>query len=93
MSVTNKYKVGDMVRVNPNNDNECYDSFMDKMLVITHVAKDSNECMGYDSSMSPERLYDLKEFRSGKCVGCSLYDYELIRAISYRRLNLPPILK
>ena len=73
------FKLNQRVRVSPENDNENYDSFRDEVLIITHVAKDGQDHPGYDSSISPEYLYDLKT-ASGKEVHCSLYDYELITA-------------
>jgi len=73
------FKLNQRVKVSPDNDNESYDSFRDEILIITHVAKDKNEHPGYDESVSPEYLYDLKT-ESGKEVYCSLYDYELVPA-------------
>ena len=73
------FKLHQRVRVSPENDNDSYDSFRNEVLVITHVAKDRNDHPGYDESVSPEYLYDLRT-ASGKEVHCSLYDYELIKA-------------
>ena len=73
----NHFKLNQKVRVNPDNDNENYDSFRNDVLIITHVAKNTSEHPGYDESISPEYLYDLKK-ENGECVNCSLYDYELI---------------
>ena len=73
------FKLNQKVKVNPSNDNENYDSFKDEVLIITHVAKDKSGHLGYDESVSPQYLYDLKT-KSGKQVNCSLYDYELIPA-------------
>jgi len=73
------FKLGQKVMVNPENDNENYNDFRNDILIITHVAKDRNDHPGYDESVSPEYLYDLKT-ESGKDVNCSLYDYELIPA-------------
>lgn len=68
--------IGDKVRVAKENDNEGYDSFRDKVLVITHVATSRNEHPGYDSTMEGEGLYDLATL-DGRSIGSSLYDYEL----------------
>jgi hypothetical protein len=73
------FKLNQKVRVSPENDNDSYNSFRDEVLIITHVAKDSNDHPGYDEGVSPQYLYDLKT-ESGGEVGCSLYDYELIPA-------------
>lgn len=73
------FKLNQKVKVSPYNDNENYDSFRGEILIVTHVAKNRDEHPGYDESVSPEYLYDLKT-ASGKDVQCSLYDYELIPA-------------
>lgn len=73
------FKLGQRVRVSPENDNDNYDSFRNEVLIITHIAKDRSEHPGYDDSVSPDYLYDLKT-ESGEDVCCSLYDYELISA-------------
>jgi hypothetical protein len=73
------FKLNQKVRVSPSNDNENYASFRNEVLIVTHVAKDINDHPGYDDTVSPEYLYDLKTV-SGKEVSCSLYDYELIPA-------------
>jgi hypothetical protein len=57
-------------------DNENYTDFMNRILIVTNVTKDKTEHSGYDSSLSPEYLYDLKTV-SGENVPFSLYDYEL----------------
>jgi hypothetical protein len=77
--ITKKIKIGQKVKVSPDNDNECYNSFRDKVLIITHVAKNKFEHPGYDESVSPQKLYDFKT-EAGDPVGCSLYDYELVEA-------------
>ena len=70
-------KINDRVKVSSENDNEGYNSFRDKVLIITHAASNKDEHPGHDDGMAPEKLYDLKEEKSGKDVNCSLYDYEL----------------
>ena len=71
-------KIGDKCKVNPTNDNDNYDSFRKKILIVTHVAKNVNEHPGYDDSVFPDKLYDLKT-QDGSLINCSLYDYELIK--------------
>ncbi len=73
------FKLNQKVKVNPSNDNDNYDSFRNKVLVVTNVAKNSDEHPGYDESISPDYLYDLKTI-DGDSVNCSLYDYELTKA-------------
>ena len=70
-------KIGDKCKVVDWNDNENYDSFRDKILIVTHVARNINEHPGYDESVSPDKLYDLKVEETGEDVNCCLYDYEL----------------
>ncbi len=75
-----KFKIGSLVRVAPDNDNEGYDSFRDKTLRVTHVATNQKQHPGYDGSTG-EALYDL-ETQDGEAIGSSLYNYELVRAQS-----------
>jgi hypothetical protein len=74
-----QFKLNQKVKVSPYNDNDCYDSFRDKILIITHVATNKKEHLGYDDSVSPQGLYDFKT-EDGEDVNCSLYDYELVEA-------------
>ena len=71
-----EYDVGDRVKVAPENDNDNYDDFRDKVLIITHVATNQSQHPGYDSSLAGEGLYDF-ETEDGEEVHSSLYDYEL----------------
>ena len=68
-----KFRIGQKVRVNPDNDNENYNRFRDKVLTITHKANNTHEHKGYDDGVSPETLYSFNE------IELSLYDYELIK--------------
>ena len=70
-----KFKIGDKVKVSKNNDNENYNDFRDKVLIITHA---DNKGLGYDPGMYPQGLYSF-ETENGEEVGFSLYDYELQR--------------
>ncbi len=62
------YKVGDLVRVSPDNDNENYTSFRKKILKIVDVDKEFDK-EGF--------LYSFKDLK-GKEIDFSLYDWELI---------------
>ena len=73
------YKVGDIVKVNPDNDNENYFSFRDRPLKIIHVATSTDQHLGYDDSMEGQGLYDFIDAVTGMEIGCSLYDYELVK--------------
>ena len=57
-------------------DNDCYDKFRDKLLVITHVAYSEEDHPGYDSSMKGQALCDLMVKDTGEQVGFSLYEWE-----------------
>lgn len=70
------YRIGDLVRVASDNDNDNYDEFRNKTLVITHIATSTKEHQGYDNSMDGMSLYDL-ETEDGEQIQCSLYEYEL----------------
>lgn len=67
----NMFKIGDKVKVSPNNDNEHYNSFRKKTLIVTHIAQNIKEHRGYDDSMEGMALYSFKG------IPCSLYEYEL----------------
>jgi hypothetical protein len=67
------YKVGQKVKVSESNDNENYDSFRDKILIITHAETGG---LGYDEGMYPEKLMDF-ETEDGEEVPFALYEYEV----------------
>lgn len=71
------FKLNQKVKIN--SDNENYTEYLGQTLVICNVAKNINEHPGYDSSVSPDYLYDLKTL-NGEYVPFSLYDYELTNA-------------
>ena len=71
-----EYEIGDKVMVASDNDNEGYDSFRNKVLIITHVATSTQDHPGYDEAMGGQGLYDLETIK-GIPIGSSLYDYEL----------------
>ena len=73
---TPKFSVGDIVRINPEIDNQNYNDFKNKDLVIINVATSEKDHPGYDTSIGGG-LYDL-ETSDGQDVPFSLYDYELI---------------
>lgn len=69
-----QFKIGSKVKVSPENDNENYDSFRNKVLTVSNVATNEREHPGYDTGMNGQALYDFDG------IPCSLYDYELIQA-------------
>lgn len=73
------WRIGTKVKVASDNDNENYDGFRNKVLKITHIAKNTQQHPGYDNVMEGMPLYDL-ETLDGQSVGCSLYEYELEKA-------------
>jgi len=70
------YKIGDKVKVSSDNDNENYDEFRNKVLIITHVTTSAQEHQAFDEGLSGQGLYDFKD-EDGNDIPCSLYDYEL----------------
>lgn len=67
-----KHLIGKKVIIHPNNDNESYSDYKDKVLVITHA---DNKGIGYDSSLYPEMLCDFK-CDDGTQFPFALYEYE-----------------
>ena len=57
-------------------DNENYDKFRDKVLIVTHVAYNEDHHRGYDSGMKGQALMDFKT-EDGEDVPFSLYEYEV----------------
>lgn len=70
------YKLGDRVKVAQDNDNENYNSFRNKVLIITNIATNSYGHPGYDTTMHGMQLMDF-ETEDGDTVDCSLYEYEI----------------
>lgn len=66
-----KKLIGKTVRIT--SDNENYEDFKNMDLVITHAEIGGR---GYDDSVYPEALCDLKVKKTGKEVPYSLYEYE-----------------
>lgn len=62
-------KVGDKIKISPDNDNENYKRWRGKILTVTHIARSREEHGGYDEGVG------------GALVSCknfpfSLYEYE-----------------
>lgn len=70
------YIVGSRVKVSSENDNDSYDSFRDKNLIVTAVSRSTEDHPGFDEGADQE-LYDLKDAETGEAINCSLYEYEL----------------
>jgi len=69
------FSTGSFVKINPENDNDNYDKYRGKCLVVTRVSKSVEDHPGYDTGVN-EPLYDLRTL-DGKEVPFSLYEYEL----------------
>ncbi len=67
------YKVGGRFKISPDNDNDSYDAFRDKVLIVTHS---SNSGPFYDESMYPQNLMDFKT-EDGEEFPFALYEYEV----------------
>ena len=72
------YKTGDKVRVREESETENYDSFKNKVLIITHIARGIQDYKFYDESMNGMQLMDFKTL-DGKDINCSLYEYEICK--------------
>jgi hypothetical protein len=67
------YKIGDKVRVSGENDNDSYDDFRDKTLIVTHAEVGGR---GYDNAVYPQQLMCFKT-EEGDDIPFSLYEHEL----------------
>lgn len=63
-------------RVKIISDNENYNEYLDKILIVTHVAKSIEEHPGYDTGLNGEALCDFKVEKTNDEVPFSLYEYE-----------------
>ena len=70
------YKLCDKVKVSSYNDNENYNDFRDKVLIITDVTTSAQEHQAFDEGLTGQGLYSFKD-EDGNDIPCSLYDYEL----------------
>jgi hypothetical protein len=70
------YRIGDKVKVSSENDNDNYDSFRDKVLIVENIATSENDTCAYDPSMNGMQLMDFTT-EQGKEVPFSLYEYEV----------------
>lgn len=70
------FKKGQKVKVKRDNDNETYDSFRDKILIVSGVFKNDKDHPGYDMGLFPERLYEFVD-EEGNDIPFALYEYEL----------------
>ncbi len=68
--------VGSLVKISQENDNEGYIPYRNKVLRITHEARNREEHAGFDEGIG-QPLFDLKVEKTGKEVPFSLYEYEL----------------
>ena len=71
-------EINDKVKLNEEGrQNECYNNFKDKILIITHKATSKAEHPGYDEGLEGEPLYSFK-FEDGADCPNSLYEYEIV---------------
>ncbi len=69
--MTAKQLIGKKVKIVSDNDN--YDRFRDKTLIVTHA---SNTGIGYDDSVYPQMLCDFKIQGEETEFPFALYEYE-----------------
>ena len=72
----NNYKVGDKVMISRNNDNDEYEEYRNKTMIITDAYYSEEHCFAYSYSMNGMGLFRL-ELPNGDGVGFMLYAYEL----------------
>jgi len=70
------YQIGDKLKVSSENDNENYDDFRDKILIVEKIATSEKDNFLYDSSMNGMQLMDFST-EEGNEVPFSLYEYEV----------------
>lgn len=70
------YKIGDIVKVARHNDNENYDKFRNKKLIITHKVTIKDNDPSFDKSLPEQALYSFEGI-NGENIPFSLYDYEI----------------
>jgi hypothetical protein len=71
------YKIGDIVKVSKNNDNENYDDFRDKNLRIVDKITIKDNHPAFDESLEDQALYSFEDVETEESIPFSLYDYEL----------------
>ena len=71
------FRIGQLVMVSSDNDNDGYDNFRGHKLKIIAKATNTKEHPGYDDCMGGEPLFDLYDTVTGTDIGFSLYQYEL----------------
>ena len=77
VSDVGNFREGQSVTIAEDNDNENYDDFRGKELVIYHKATNEKEHRGLDNSMEGQALYSFFLRETGEQVPFSCYDYEL----------------
>lgn len=70
------YNIGDIVRIAEHNDNDNYDKFRNKKLIITHKVTRKDNHPLFDESLPEQALYSF-EGEDGENIPFSLYDYEI----------------
>ena len=76
----NNYKVGDKVMIAWDNDNDGYDKYRNKTMIITDAYYSEEYCFAYDNSMNGMGLFRL-ELLNGDSVDCMLYEYEIRKCV------------
>ena len=76
----NNYKVGDKVMIARDNDNDGYDKYRNKTMIITDAYYSEEYCFAYDNSMNGMGLFRL-ELLNGDSVDCMLYEYEIRKCV------------
>lgn len=80
-TIRRNFKIGDKVKIHPDNDNENYDKYRNRTLTVTHIAWDKEQHPGYDDGLKGHPLLDFKVWMEEQNevidLPFSLYDYEV----------------
>lgn len=68
------FRIGDEVQITSDNDN--YENYIGRILIVTDIAKSTSEHLGYDTEVGGQ-LIDMVVKGTNEEVPYSLYDWEL----------------
>ena len=78
--MTKHYRLGNKVRMTEEALENYGEQYSEVTFEIIKVSKSTKDHPGFDDSVYPDWLYDLKNLDNGEYFPGSLYDYELLDA-------------
>jgi hypothetical protein len=75
-----EFSIGDLVKMTDDALENYGEEWKDTVFTITNAAKSVHDHPGYDESIYPQVLYDLKVYETDEDFPNSLYDWELTYA-------------